>query len=367
MTVCRSNEFRSRRAVLARVSTWLLATWLAGAPIGRATATAEAHRIPAIASPAGGAPAEARATRASIEIDGDATAPVFLIPSTNPFGLSDVGAYAAPGFVDVDGDGDLDAFVGNSAGEVRFFRNTGTPTSPAFASPSLQPFGLHVVTYDAVPRFEDIDGDGDFDAFLGSEYGDVVFFRNTGSASSPAFLDAGFNPLGITNVGDYSSPALGDIDGDGDLDLLVGSSSGDSFFFGNTGTSSSPAFAAGPTNPFGMSNVTAFAAPTLVDLDGDGDLDALVWNEAGDSLFFANTGAAASPAFASPASNRFGLTNVGGSGVAAFADIDGDGDLDAFVGNAAGQIVFFRNLTAQLLFEDGFESGDTSAWTITTP
>lgn len=387
----RSNQLGPRRALAARLPAWLLAGWLVAAPIARSAPTTTAQRIPALAAKAGstldGAGREARPASTRVEIAGDGDLdrrpasppaipdasgrspfePIFQLPSTHAFGLGDVGAYAAPGFVDVDGDGDLDAFVGNSAGEIRFFENTGTSKSAAFASPSLQPFGLHVVTYGAVPRFVDIDGDGDLDAFVGSGYGDVVFFENTGSASSPAFLDAGFGALGITNVGNYACPALGDLDGDGDLDLLVGVEAGDTFLLANTGSAIAPAFAAGSIHPFGLSNVGSFAAPALVDLDGDGDLDALLGDGDGDALFFANTGTAASAAFASPVSEPFGLTNVGGFGVADFADIDGDGDLDAFVGNAAGQSVFFQNLTAHPLFDDDFESGGTWHWTVTVP
>ena len=48
--------------------------------------------------------------------------PTFVIPTTNPFGLADVGYDAAPTLVDIDGDGDLDAFVGNNYGNTLLFR-----------------------------------------------------------------------------------------------------------------------------------------------------------------------------------------------------------------------------------------------------
>ncbi len=50
--------------------------------------------------------------------------PVFLTPSTNPLGLADVGFSAKPTFVDIDGDGDLDAFVGNSYGNASYENKT---------------------------------------------------------------------------------------------------------------------------------------------------------------------------------------------------------------------------------------------------
>ena len=57
-----------------------------------------------------------------------------------PFGLVDVGAYASPAFADIDGDGDLDAFIGNYWRQHHVsFENTGTAVSPAFAAPRTTP------------------------------------------------------------------------------------------------------------------------------------------------------------------------------------------------------------------------------------
>ncbi len=346
MTAFRSRRAsrRAHRTLRVTVTEWGVAAWLLlGAPLGR-----------------GGAVTSAMVTSTP-------PAPIFLLPTTNPFGMANVGAFAAPALADVDGDGDLDALVGNSDGEMAFFRNTGSASAPAFDSPSLQPFGLHLVGYGANPHFVDIDGDGDLDAFVGSTYGDSYLFTNTGSATSPAFLDAGLNPFGLANVGTYSSPTFGDLDGDGDLEALIGNAAGDTVLFTNTGSATSPAFATGVTNAFGSANVGSYATPTLVDLDGDGDLDAAIWNGAGDLLFFENTGSAASAAFASPTTNPFGLGDAGSFGVGDLADIDGDGDLDAFVGNAAGDVLLFRNLAPHPLFEDDFETGNTDEWSSTVP
>ncbi|MCF4970141.1 VCBS domain-containing protein [Nostoc sp. CMAA1605] len=275
--------------------------------------------------------------------DPPATAPKFLAPITNPFGLTDVGLNASPTFADIDGDGDLDAFVGNSDGNTLFYRNIGSAKAPQFDASITNPFGLTDVGFDASPTFADIDGDGDLDAFVSGVSGDTFFYRNTGTAKNPVFAAPTTNPFGLTDVGLYAKTTLGDIDGDGDLDAFVGDGDGNTLFYRNTGTAKNPVFAAPITNPFGLIDVGYRAAPVLADIDGDGDLDAFVSNDHGNTFFFRNTGTKTNPVFAAPIANPFGLINVGPIfAKPALADIDGDGDFDAFVGNRAGNVLFFK-------------------------
>ena len=258
--------------------------------------------------------------------------PAFSFVSTNPFGLTTPGLYAHPTFVDIDGDGDFDAFNGNNSGNTDFFENTGDAGNPAFAGAVSNPFGLADVGVSAAPAFVDIDGDGDFDAFIGNQAGNTFFFENTGDANNPAFAAAVQNPFGLTNVGAFAHPAIVDIDGDGDYDLLIGNNAGNAVFFENTGDANNPAFAAGTQIPFGLGDVGSYSSPAFVDIEGDGDYDALIGNFAGNTTFFENTGDALNPAFSNSGSNLFGLANVTNSAAPTFVDIDGDGDSDAFIG-----------------------------------
>jgi len=272
--------------------------------------------------------------------------PIFNYVAANPFGLSDVGSRASPIMVDIDGDNDLDAFVGNSDGNTLFYRNTGTANNPAFAAASTNPFGLSDVGYIANPDFVDIDGDGDLDAFIGDYDGKTLFFKNTGTVNSPSFIAAVTNPFGLSDVGYAAHPDFVDIDGDGDLDAFTGEYHGNMLFFKNIGTVNNPSFAAAVSNPFGLSDVGGSAAPSFVDIDGDGDLDAIVssghYSGGGGTSFFRNIGTTGNPLFYQNSFNPFGLGNASYSTLT-FADIDDDNDLDVFMGAADGDTLFFQN------------------------
>ncbi|TAN67308.1 MAG: hypothetical protein EPN17_11395 [Methylobacter sp.] len=287
--------------------------------------------------------------------------PIFTYTPTTSIGLYDLGEFASPSFVDIDNDGDLDTFIGDYAGKLLFVKNTGTATSPAFTDAVTNPFGLTNVGSSptnnfAAPTFVDIDKDGDLDAFVGSWDGTLTFFENIGTAANPNFTKPTINPFGFSNsAGSYSAPTLVDIDNDGDLDAFVGSYNAGISFFRNTGTVSNPIFSSPVANRFGL---TAFGydAPTMADIDRDGDLDAFVGTNDGNTYFFRNSGTASNPIFDTATSNPFGLTNVGLFAKPNFVDIDKDGDLDAFIGNRDGNLIFFAN--SEIVSITGTEKAD---------
>ncbi len=276
---------------------------------------------------------------------GSVSAPAFG-RSFNPFGLTDVGDYSTPVFADLDGDGDLDAMVGNNYAHMVLFANTGSAASPAFAPPSTNPFGLgigggpFILPVASKPAFADLDGDGDLDALIGIDFfgtGHTLFFENTGSAAAPAFTGFSTPAFGLTEIDGRAAPTLADLDGDGDLDALIGST-----FFDNTGSATAPAFGPPSMGAFGLPTYVV-NTPVLADVDGDGDVDVLVGGLFGNLDFYENTGSVSVPAFSPPASQPFGIYDVGSWSSPALADIDGDGDLDLFTGNGGGQVVFQEN------------------------
>ena len=192
--------------------------------------------------------------------------------------------------LDIDNDGDLDAFVGYKTNTV-YFENTGSATNPTFAASIANPFGIQEPNDDEIfisPTFADIDNDGDLDAFFGNAGGNIQYYENTGSASSPSFATPITNPFGLADVGSRSRPTFADVDGDGDLDAFVGENSGNFFYFENTGSASSPNFATPVTNPFGLTDVGYISSPTFADIDNDGDLDLFSGGTPDGILYFEN-------------------------------------------------------------------------------
>jgi hypothetical protein len=154
---------------------------------------------------------------------------------------------------------------------------------------------------------------------VGEKNGNTLYFQNTGSVSAASFAAPLTYTFGLSDVGNYAAPTFADLDGDGDLDALVGNRDGNTLYFKNIGSATAASFAAPLTNPFGLSDVGFLASPSLADLDGDGDLDTLVANDAGNLRYFQNTGSASAASFTTPLTNPFGLSEVGYLATPAFA------------------------------------------------
>ncbi|MBE9238217.1 VCBS repeat-containing protein [Anabaena aphanizomenioides LEGE 00250] len=272
--------------------------------------------------------------------------------TANPFNGIDVGYYSAPTFADLDGDKDLDAVVGAKNGTLLYYRNTGTATNPFYVelTDTANPFDGIDVGFSSVPTFADLDGDKDLDAVVGASDGTLSYLLNTGTATNPVYeqqTDTA-NPFNGINVGSSSAPTFADLDGDGDLDAVVGAMDGTLSYLLNTDTTPKPiSFSTTPStpNPFNGINVGSFSAPTFADLDGDGDLDAVVGAKDGTLRYYRNTGTATNPAYVQQTStaNPFNSINVGFNSAPTFADLDGDKDLDAVVGADDGKLLYYRN------------------------
>ena len=261
----------------------------------------------------------------------------------------DVGSESIPAFNDLDGDGDLDLLLSNKidtesvgTGHLYVFENTGSATAPAFTERGMVP-GLPDA-YHHAPAFGDLDGDGDDDVLMGEWRDRMTYYRNDGprggrgaDAVLPRWTLVDSAAATLTR-GRNTTPTLGDLDGDGDLDLLVGESSGALNYYRNDGGARSPEFEL-VSDEFQDIDIGRRSVPTLVDLDGDGDLDLAVGSEISGVRIFINEGSRKAPVFVETDPVP---VEVPAFSTPVFVDMDGDGDLDLVTGGVGGGVVFHR-------------------------
>ena len=187
-------------------------------------------------------------------------------------------------FIDIDNDGDLDCYETyvDAQSQLHFvlLRNIGTPKLPQYKIDTADGFpktgvGTSTRWNGGLPRFADIDGDGDYDCFISLYdtnsfgYSRIYFWENIGTKTKPNFVKNDVeNPLAI--AGHYFMDFnLADVDGDGDYDMVFRDLYY-SRFFENVGTKTNPLFVEqkGSNNPFfplGLSGYESF-----YDWDKDG-------------------------------------------------------------------------------------------------
>ena len=259
--------------------------------------------------------------------------------------------YNVPVLVDIDDDGDLDLFVGIIGGA--FNPNTTASDNFHFYERTDEGFALRTrrfldgidVGSESTLALADIDGDGDLDMLVGNKIGAageqraaLFVFRNDGTPSSPAFQLV--DTLSLANSYHYA-PVLADLNGDGLLEMLLGTWNNGVLYYSNAGTPSEPQWVQDTSRTITLtrgSNTT----PALVDIDGDGDLDLFIGEASGTINFYRNTGNAAEPRF-ELVSDEFAGIDVGRRSHPAFVDLDGDGDYDMIIGRDEGGGVVFRN------------------------
>ncbi len=221
--------------------------------------------------------------------------------------------FPAPFYVDVDFDGRRDLLVSPNSESlaenersVWYYQNTGTDATPVFdfQQPDLFQSEMLDLGEGAYPVPFDFDGDGLMDLLV-SNYGyyldggvypcKIAALRNSGTINAPAFTitDLDWMDLSTSGIGNAMYPAFGDLDADGDKDMLIGDLQGKLHYFRNDPVGSAAQFSLEePTIPAVVNgdtiqlDVGMFATPQLFDVDGDGALDLLIGERNGNVNFY---------------------------------------------------------------------------------
>lgn len=196
----------------------------------------------------------------------------------------DVGDRSKPTLADLDHDGDLDLLVGGANGWLTYYENIGTPTEGVFKFSSLLS-GLDIGN-EAAPALGDLDGDGDLDLLIGCDDYRLFFYENTGTITKASFAlrtgDA--DPFSgyqgdASYWGNYTCPTITDVNGSGRMDVVVGDVHGEMQYFQNDSHDGQLVFTwmGGLANRFKDVSVGSHLAPCAVDNNGNGRPEGLLF------------------------------------------------------------------------------------------
>lgn len=248
---------------------------------------------------------------------------------------------SSPVLVDVDRDGVLDVTVGNTAGVVATYGFRGGTARIIWWRQLNGPNGQRITGVFGTPAVTDLNGDGVLDVVVSSWDHYVYAFSTAGNSGAGSILPGWPQHLFDTS---WSSPAVGDVDGDGSPDVVVG---GDCDGIAGQPCAGSPGGFVWAFRRDGsliwrhkVDGQVVWSSPALADLNGDGRLDVVV----GTGLNFGGSAGSFVLAVEGRSGARMWTAPTIGRVMAspAVGDVDGDGSPEAVVLSEGGQLRALR-------------------------
>lgn len=238
--------------------------------------------------------------------------------------------------------------TGSYPSKVAYYRNNGTSTNPSFELitddfTNLSNAGIKAL----VLTFGDIDGDNVDEMIIGDLDGKLYLYENSASPGQPANFSLQTPAYQSIDVGNNATPQLFDVDGDNLLDLVIGEKNGNVNYYRNTGSSSSPTFTL-VTDDFGGIDVRVpgstlgYSAPHMFKYNGQ--LRLIAGSEAGNIFMYKDIDNNLNGTFTLVSNNYLNIKEGVRTAITG-ADINNDGHTDIVIGNYAGGVTYFRGDT----------------------
>lgn len=285
--------------------------------------------------------------------------------------MIDLGTSAYPVFADFNADGLMDLVVGNGArflpqGQrsvgLTLFQNIGTLQNPKYKLINRDWLGMNQFNrenFALSPTFGDMDGDKDLDILVGAEFGQLYYAENTAGPGKPMQFGAWQSNYMKIDIGQGAIPQIVDLNGDQLPDLVLGNRRGNVSYFQNTGTAQKAAFTAADNaapNIQRLGKVDGTAEGNFIGYSAplffrqNNSNRLLLGTENGELRLYDNIDNNLAGTF-NMSDPKLGGMRLGGRTKADLADINGDGYLDMVVGNQRGGLS---------LYSTSFRSGQTT-------
>ena len=274
----------------------------------------------------------------------------------------DFGSGAYPSTFDYNNDGLKDLIIGNynyfnnnePTSQLALLRNIGSQNEPVFEVIDRDFGGLSNIALDNIlntnvkglfPTFGDLDNDGDIDMILGDSNGKIHYFKNNASVNQNAVFELENINFFDIDVGQHSAPFLFDMNGDELFDLVIGQLDGSITYFENSGSADNPIFNTFIEDFGGISvnnNESLYGFSTPYVFEEDNEINILIGSESGRIYHFVSVNKNLSLNF-ELVSDDFQSVGKGKNTALLFDDFTNDGKRDMFLGMQSGGLFFFIN------------------------